>query len=274
MNRVRSPFRLWRRKVRAVFSIYFQESLAYRGQAVVWILTDVVPALVMPLVWLSAYNGKSAIGGYTPGEMVLYYLCMVTFTNFIVAHLMWDIAMDIKEGRFSVFLVRPFSYFQTMFISNLAWRVFRLAVFMPMLGFGILLYAPHVTSVRFEWGITFWLSLLMAHIVSFMLAYTLGLLALFFQEVFSVYNIYYIPMLFLSGQMVPVGIFPDWLQTLSRYMPFQYTVALPTEVFMGRVPEALAWQAIGMQVSWIAFLYLLSKLFWRKGLLYYTGVGM
>jgi len=54
---------LWLRKVWAVFSIYFQDSLAYRGQAVIWILTDVVPALVMPLVWLSAYNGRSAIGG-------------------------------------------------------------------------------------------------------------------------------------------------------------------------------------------------------------------
>ncbi len=266
--------RLWFRKARAVFSIYFQDSLAYRAQAIIWILTDVVPALVMPLVWLSAYNGRSSIGGYSPGEMVLYYLCMVTFTNFVVAHLMWDVAMEIKEGRFSVYLVRPFSYFQTLMISNLAWRVFRLMVFVPMLALGIWIYAPHLTHLRFEWGITFWLSLVMGHVVSFMLSYTLGLLALFFQEVYSVYNIYYIPMLFLSGQMVPIGVFPEWLQGVSRYMPFQYTVALPTEVFMGRVPESLAWQGIGMQIVWTVFLFGLSKLFWRKGLLYYTGVGM
>lgn len=267
-------FRWWLRKVRAVFSIYFQDSLAYRAQAVIWILTDVMPALIMPLVWLSAYNGQSAIGGYRPGEMVLYYLCMVTFTNFIVAHLMWDVAIEIKEGRFSVYLVRPFSYFQMLFISNLAWRVFRLLVFVPMLALGVWLYASHITQTRFNWGTEFWLSLVMGHMVSFMLSYALGLLALFFQEVFSVYNIYYIPMLFLSGQMVPIGVFPDWLQALSRYMPFQYTVALPTEVFMGRVPASLAWQGIGMQVAWTLFLYLLAKVFWRKGLLYYTGVGM
>ncbi len=266
--------RLWWRKSRAVFSIYFQDSLAYRAQAVIWILTDVVPALVMPLVWLSAYNGRTAIGGYAPGEMVLYYLCMVTFTNFIVAHLMWDVAMEIKEGQFSVYLVRPFSYFQTTFIRNLAWRVFRLIVFVPMLALAVWIYAPHLTQTRFEWGPTFWLSLVMGHVVSFMLSYALGLLALFFQEVFSVYNIYYIPMLFLSGQLVPIGVFPEWLQALSRYMPFQYTVALPTEVFMGRVPESLAWQGIGMQVAWTLSLYVLSRLFWRKGLLYYTGVGM
>jgi ABC-2 type transport system permease protein len=266
--------RLWWRKSKAVFSIYFQDSLAYRAQAVIWILTDVVPALVMPLVWLSAYNGRPAIGGYTPGEMVLYYLCMVTFTNFVVAHLMWDVAMEIKEGQFSVYLVRPFSYFQTTLIRNLAWRVFRLLVFVPMLALAVWIYAPHLTHTRFEWGPTFWLSLMMGHLVSFMLSYALGLLALFFQEVFSVYNIYYIPMLFLSGQLVPIGVFPEWLQALSRYMPFQYTVALPTEVFMGRVPDAVAWQGIGMQVAWTVSLYLLAKLFWRKGLLYYTGVGM
>lgn len=266
--------RLWLRKVRAVFSIYFQDSLAYRAQAVIWILTDVLPALVMPLVWLSAYGGRAAIAGYTPSEMVLYYLCMVTLTNFIVAHLMWDVATEIKEGQFSVYLVRPFSYFQTTLIRNLAWRVFRLVVFLPMLVIGVWIYAPHLTQARFEWGITFWLSLLMGHLLSFMLAYALGLLALFFQEVYSVYNVYYIPMLFLSGQLVPISVFPEWLQAASRYLPFQYTVALPTEVLMGRVPDAVAWQGIGMQVVWTVSLYMLSKLFWRKGLLYYTGVGM
>lgn len=266
--------RLWWRKARAIFSIYFQDSLAYRGQAVIWILTDMLPAMVMPLVWLSAYGSRSTIGGYTAGEMVLYYLCMVTFTNFIVAHLMWEVATEIKEGQFSVFLVRPFSYFQTTLIRNLAWRVFRSAVFLPMLVIGIWIYSSHLPAVRFEWGVTFWLSLLMGHLVSFLLAYALGLLALFFQEVFSVYNIYYIPMLFLSGQLVPISVFPEWMQALSRYMPFQYTVALPTEVFMGRVSEALAWQGIGMQVLWSVVLYGAATLLWRKGLHYYTGVGM
>jgi ABC-2 type transport system permease protein len=152
--------------------------------------------------------------------------------------------------------------------------VFRLVVFVPMLALAVWIYAPHLTQARFEWGPTFWLSLVMGHLVSFMLAYALGLLALFFQEVFSVYNIYYIPMLFLSGQLVPIGVFPEWLQALSRYLPFQYTVALPTEVFMGRVPESLAWQGIGIQVAWTVSLYLLAKVLWRKGLLYYTGVGM
>jgi len=101
-----------------------------------------------------------------------------------------------------------------------------------------------------------------------------GLLAVFMQDVLSVSHVYYVPMLFLAGQFVPIGVFPGWLQALSRYMPFQYTVALPTEVFMGRVPETLAWQGIGMQVAWTVSLYLLSRLSWRKGLLYYTGVGM
>lgn len=265
---------VWWGKIQAVFSIYFQDSLAYRGQALIWMSTDILPAVVMPLVWLSAYNGRDAIGGYAPGQMVLYYLCMVTLTNFVVAHMMWDVATEIKEGQFSVYLVRPFSYLQWMFIRNLAWRTFRLLLFMPMLAVFVWLFSAHITQQRFEWGAVFWLSLVMGHVVSFMLSYALGLLALFFQEVYSVYNIYYIPMLLFSGQLVPIGIFPEWLQALSRYMPFQYTVALPTEVFLGRVPEALAWQSIGVQVAWTVSLYLLSKLFWRKGLLYYTGVGM
>jgi hypothetical protein len=85
-------------KLIALLKIYIADSLAYRASTFIWMLTDVVHCLVMPLVWLSAYGGRDAIAGYNPGEMVTYYVMIAFTTNFIVSHLMWDLAWEIKEG--------------------------------------------------------------------------------------------------------------------------------------------------------------------------------
>ena len=52
------------RKWRAIFGIYFQDGLAYRASGLIWILTDLVTAVTMPLVWANASKGSATIAGY------------------------------------------------------------------------------------------------------------------------------------------------------------------------------------------------------------------
>src|SRR5580704_6765134 len=104
------------RKWRAVFSIFIQDSIVYGASMYIWILTDLVTAVTMPLVWAKAgAMAGGAIGGFKAGDFVLYYLCLLLMNNFISSHIMWDLAMEIKEGNFTVYLVRPMSYYQYMF---------------------------------------------------------------------------------------------------------------------------------------------------------------
>src|SRR5947207_13089251 len=115
-----------------VFSVFFQDSLTYRSQALIWMMTDTVPAVLMPLVWLAAYNGRAAIAGFRPPDIVAYYLTTLALGNFMTAQIMWDIASDIREGRFSIYLTRPFGYMAFQYAGNLAWRLMRVRLFLPI----------------------------------------------------------------------------------------------------------------------------------------------
>ncbi|HTQ10289.1 MAG TPA: ABC-2 family transporter protein [Fimbriimonadaceae bacterium] len=261
------------RKWYAIFSVYFQDGIAYRASGIIWILTDLVTAVTMPLVWASASKGGT-IQGFTTSNFVLYYLCMLLLGSFITSHIMWDLAMEIKEGQFSSMLVRPVSFYQLTFLRNLSWRVIRTLLFFPFFIVLLWLYRGYLGGAHVYLGLPFWISLILGNLVSFTTVMMMSMIALFTQEAMSIFELYYVPMLFLSGQLFPVAVLPNWARLLGELFPFYYTTGAPTEIMIGRVSGLAAWQTVGAQVVWVFIAYAVSKLLWAKGLKYYTGVGM
>src|SRR5579863_2303105 len=115
----------------AVYLVFFQDALVYKANAVIWLMTDTVPAILMPLIWLNSYNGRATIGGFTPSAMVVYYMVVLFLTCVVESHIMWDINTDVKQGKFNVYLLRPYSYMAYAYASNLSWRLMRTIMFIP-----------------------------------------------------------------------------------------------------------------------------------------------
>ncbi len=105
--------------------------MAYRAAGFIWVLTDGVSLLIMPAVWIAAAKGGE-IAGYSGNDFAIYYLSFLLISSFVVSHLMWDIAIEIKEGLFSTQIVRPVSWFELTTVRNLSWRVVRTTLFLPL----------------------------------------------------------------------------------------------------------------------------------------------
>ncbi|WP_307720003.1 ABC transporter permease [Paenibacillus koleovorans] len=56
---------------------------------------------------------------------------------------------------------------------------------------------------------------------------------------------------FLAGMMIPVPLMPDWLQTLTAWLPFRYTVDFPFRVYSGHIPSNEALQGMVIQLVWL-----------------------
>ncbi|MEQ1821987.1 MAG: ABC-2 family transporter protein [Fimbriimonadaceae bacterium] len=263
------------RKFRALFAIYFQETFAYRASMIIWIMTDIVTSITMPLVFLKASSLKGgAIEGFTGSAFVTYYLSNLLITMFVTSHIMWDLAMEIKEGQFTQYLMRPHSIFNTMFTRNLVWRLLRTILCFPIFLFFLYMFRGHMGSTPLNLGATFWVAVVLGHLVSFCLAWALSMIALIVQEAHSIFELYYVPMLFFSGQLFPIAMLPDWAKNLSYAFPFYYTSGFPTEILVGRVPPDRVWPLIAGQLGWIAFALLLGQILWNRGRKHYSAVGM
>lgn len=263
------------RKWRAIFSIYFQDGIAYRSSGVIWVLTDVTTAVTLPVIWIAAArsNGGS-VGGFTVSQMVTYYLAMLLLNCVITSHIMWDIALEIKEGQFSTALLRPISYYQFSFLRSLAWRLIRPALFLPFLVVIAFAFRAYLAGAVFHLTPAFFCSVVLGHLVSFTFVMAMAAIAFYTQEVYSVFELYYIPQTLLSGQMFPISLLPGWLAIVPRAMPFYYTVGAPSDLLVGRIAEGHAWNIVGIQAAWSVGLYFGGKVLWRSGLKRYAGVGM
>lgn len=257
-----------------MFSIFAQDALAYRATAIIWILTDTIPLLVMPLLWLASFNGRQEIAGFGRSQITAYYLVLLAVTNLVQCHQMWEMAADIKEGRFSAYLLRPFSYRSMNYLAFLAWRILRTVLFLPIFLLAAFLFRDTLQWSEYYYGWAFWVSVALGHFVSFFITYAFGLLALYFVETRSLFNLWYLPLIIFSGQFAPTAMFPPLAKRVAEFLPFRYTLALPTEIFLNRLSPLEVRNGLLAQVAWIAAAYVLGLLLWRGGIKRFTGVGL
>lgn len=261
------------RRYTAIFRLYFQESIVYPVQMLLWVLTDAWATVTMPLVF-AAGSSNGMVAGTTVGNITLYYLVMLCLSTFVTCHFMWEVAWEIKEGTFTAHLVRPVSYLGVMLVRNLTWRILRLALTIPIAAVLIIFYWSTVQSTHLFFGWQLFASVVLGHLVSFMFVMAFAMLALFVQETQSIFELYYFPMLFLSGQMFPVHFLPGWVQGLAKVLPFYYTTGVPADIAVGKLSGATALAGLGGQVVWLALSYVSFRLLWKHGRKHYTAVGM
>lgn len=260
------------RQFRALLSIYIQDGLAYKASGFIWVLTDAATAATMPLVMAAAASG-GLIQGFDAADFVAYYLVMLLVTSFVQSHFMWEVAFEVKEGVFSSQIIRPVSYIQFMAARNLAWRMVRTLIFLPLFGLFVLAYAPMLGTPELHLTWYALLSIVLGHLVSFFFVMAFAMLALFLQETVSVFELYYVPMLFLSGQLFPIALLPDWVRQIAMIFPFYYTTGAPTEMLIGRLSQAQAMPILLIQVGWIAGSIVMFQWLFRTGTRQYAGVG-
>src|SRR5690606_22448581 len=68
----------------------------------------------------------------------------------------------------------------------------------------------------------------------------------------------------------PAGIYPQWLQfVLTFLVPVAFAVTVPAEGLTGRLTSQTLLVAAGLAI----FMLLVSRLFWRFGIRYYSGAS-
>ncbi|MFF7647106.1 ABC-2 family transporter protein [Streptomyces canus] len=67
----------------------------------------------------------------------------------------------------------------------------------------------------------------------------------------------------LSGVYAPLWYFPDWFITVSAFLPFQATLAVPLSLYIGRLQLADAPPQLALQAGWVVLLAVLTRLLWH-----------
>jgi ABC-2 type transport system permease protein len=261
-----------------VLSMGIQNTLVYRTNFLFRAAFGLVPLAATLFLWEAIYADKpagAAIGAYTLAQMVSYYL-LVTVVDSItaVAEDDWQIAADIKDGAVSQFLLKPLDFLAYRLCLYLSGRVIYTSVALIPVAFFLFFQREYLMGPAESLGwVLALVSVLMAGLLQFFIAYTVALLSFWVLDVSTFIFIQFAFEFLASGHLFPLDILPDGLHRLLLWSPYPYLLYFPVGVYLGRIQGAELWQGFALQLAWVGVAFLIARFVWSRGLRKYTAVG-
>jgi ABC-2 type transport system permease protein len=269
-HRTRGIARLWA-VTAASWRHGLAEAVAYRASTFVWILTTAFPLISLALWRALARDG--AIGGFDGDDFAVYFVAVFLVRQLTSSWIVWDLDSAIRRGELSALLLRPASPLHFLALLNLAHLPVRLAIAAP-LGFAVLLALGLPQPDLGVPGLLAWpLAIMLAWAINFAGQVAVGSLAFWITSAAPLWELWIGLQIALSGVSVPIELFPPWLATLARWLPFHAQLGFPTELLVGRVPAADVVGGLLRQLLWATVLGLAAFTTWRRGLRVYGAEG-
>ncbi|GGF68463.1 daunorubicin ABC transporter permease [Paenibacillus albidus] len=240
--------------------IRFLTMLAYRVNYYSGILIYILNIGVNYFTWMAIYGDGESLGGFTAAQMTSYVAVSWMARAFYFNNLDREISTDIRDGSIAIQFIRPYNYVLVKMMQGLGEGLFRFMMLMiPGMVIAILLFPVQLPTDLSAWA-GFLVMLFFSFLISSQINIITGLSAFFVENNEGVMRMKRVIVDLFSGLIVPITLFPDWLSSILKVLPFQAITYLPGSVFTGRVQGVGIWNVLGIQVFW--FLLLLIPIVW------------
>ncbi len=288
MNHTLIPSRLqpWRRGVVATIGLYgnfirlaFLKFLAYRLRYYTGVVTYTIYVagfyyLYSALFASRVQNGPdNLIGGLTLDELITYVAISWIGRSFYFNNIARELSGQIMEGQIAMQLIKPFNLQTVMMFEVVGESIFRLMMFtLPIMLVVVPIFGINGPPEIALYGWSF-LSFCLALIIYTQMNFLLGCLAFFTKNIQGVLRAKMVAFDFLTGVIVPFTFFPEIIQKIVVWLPFQGISYIPVTIYLGKRHGADLWTALGVQLVWAVGFFLAGRLVWAWSVRHVTVQG-
>ena len=183
-----------------------------------------------------------------------------------------EMILEIRQGLINKYLIRPISYFWYHFMMFVGTNSLYLIVYMLLLILFMFVF-PGMIFQSYMSIIGFIISLLLSIYLSYCIYFIMVCFAFWFGEVRSIVVAYNLGMLMISGQYIPIRLFPDNVLSIIQWTPIPYLVDLPVSIATGLVQEAEWVSSISIGLLWCIILTIISFIIYKIGIKGYEAYG-
>jgi ABC-2 type transport system permease protein len=265
-----------------ILRISLEERLVYRGDFALGTLMRFVPVVTQIFLWGAIFSSVEVSGsksnqieGYSYHDMVAYYLLVMIGRAFSsMPGLATGIALDIRTGTVKKYLIQPIDMLGFLLLYRAAHKLvyyvvaaapFALVFFLCR---GFFAGWPDANTL-----LAFFASLAMAFLLGFFMESALGMIGFWFLEVNSLLFVYMLLNFFFSGHMFPLDMLPGVMGQFVKMTPFQYLAYFPSAVFLGKIQGAALLWGLSVELAWVIFFIVASRLAFHFGTRRYSGFG-
>ncbi len=249
----------------------FQDATAYRVEFIFEFLGSAfVPAAIQWVLWYALFKigGASEVAGMTYVDLVHYTLMSLLFSQVRGGDHDFELSEMIRSGQLSNYLLRPVGVVEFVYIRGVAPRIFIAGICLILgviLGQLFGLSGPRMIGAMFL--------ALLGNIIHYQVGATLATTAFLWEESYSILMVKNMVVNLLSGELIPLNLFPPSLQWLWKSTPFYLYVFGPTQYALGHWSHTEFLMQIAISMLWILFGWGLIRLSWDLGMKRYLSLG-
>lgn len=251
------------KKYFSILSMQIINSLAYPGDFVGRSVSIATFIFVFAGLWGTTYAlaGTDTINGLTVHNMIWYFMMAETL-ELGRPRINRTISEQVKNGEVAYILNKPYNFILYHFSAGLGDGIVRMTLNL-LVGSAVAWILAGAPPPLLGWLMAF-VTLIGAWILHFCFMALIGLAAFVVEETNSFELIYQKFVFILGGFLIPLDMFPTWLQKLAYALPFPYMMYAPARLFV-KPDMDLFWQMLTGQILWvIVFIALLSFVYQRS----------
>jgi len=246
-----------------------KRQLSYKGAFYLWIFISMFGSFISYFLWMAIYGSSESgvIGNLTQNEMVVYIFMVYVTSSLVTISISDWVSEDVVKGNVAMNLIKPIDYrlsLISMGLGDMAYRFIAPGVFVWI---GIEVYKVFklgMEPVSVQTVIIYLLSCIMSFLIYVLFDFCFGMIAFFTTYIFGMLMAKSALLSFLTGQLIPISLFPEVFQKIFEFLPFSSMVYTPVMIYLGKYTgETLAF-ALGRQFFWVVFLYALGSVIWKQ----------
>ncbi|MFN3603468.1 MAG: ABC transporter permease [Leptonema sp. (in: bacteria)] len=212
-------------------SLSFQNSITYKIEYFTSLLNALLYIFIFASVWAIVIPENSPIHGISRKTMISYAV-LTTLIKSTFSRSQSFFSSKIRTGEIAVELMKPISLpllYLSDIIGKTLFQIFARGI--PLLVFSYFLF-----QIQLNFNINifykFMILYLLSFIIYFFLNFFLSSLAFYFVEVYPFWILYFALITLLSGGIIPIDFFPEYLQSFILFTPFPYLFYFPTMLLL------------------------------------------
>jgi ABC-2 type transport system permease protein len=237
---------------------------AYPWATAAGVFTNTIFGFLQAYILLAVFHRRSDVGGYDAADTVTYVWLAQALIMTVYIFTWQELALRIRDGSIVTDLSRPLDPLRYWLAFDLGRAPYHL-LFRGVLPFtvGALVFELHYPSPLD--AAAFVLSVALAVVVSLGFRFLYNTAGFWLLDIRGVMTVAITVNLFLSGMVMPLSFFPDWLRTVARGLPFAAILQTPVDVWLGKHDGAGLAGVIALQVLWALVLLALGRVALRAG---------
>lgn len=239
-----------------VYKTRIQKTLAYKFDVYGNIIWQCIVMFATAYFWKALYAGCDTVKGVQVEDMMVYTIVSSMMSLFFITFVEQRVIQSVEKGTVATDMLKPINLFGIYFFEDLGYTtslIFQNIIPIFLIG-SVFIAIPVPQSM--ELFLLFVPSLIMAYFINWLLA------ACFSTWAFTAINMH--PMVqvkkhlirLLSGCVIPMWFFPEWLSNILNVLPFVYIYQLPLDIFIGKYDIGVLLSKMGVQAMWLVILWL------------------